>query len=140
MSTILIDRVCEMVAAGDLPPVDERLPVDQVVVGDRLRIRPGDKIPLDGEVLSGASDVNQASITGLALPLTYDNSGNLTRDEAGRGLVYDAWDRLVEVNGAPVTPGPPVLITTSTPGSSIHFRNLAAIRSGSSRTSARSAR
>ena len=48
---------------------DERLPVDHVVVGDRLRIRPGDKIPLDGEVLSGASDVNQASITGESLPV-----------------------------------------------------------------------
>jgi len=51
---------------------DCRIPVEQVVVGDRLRIRPGDKIPLDGEVLSGASDVNQAPITGESLPVPKD--------------------------------------------------------------------
>ena len=48
---------------------DCRVPVDEVRIGDRLRIRPGDKIPLDGEVLAGASEVNQAPITGESLPL-----------------------------------------------------------------------
>ena len=45
------------------------LPVDQVVPGDRLRIRPGEKVPLDGEVVAGESDVNQAPITGESLPV-----------------------------------------------------------------------
>ena len=50
--------------------IDHRVPVEEVVLGDRLRVRPGDKIPLDGEVLAGGSDVNQASITGESLPVT----------------------------------------------------------------------
>lgn len=49
---------------------------------------------------------NQTSITGLTNQLTYDNNGNLTKDETGRGLKYDAWNRLVEVNdGATPIPG-----------------------------------
>jgi len=46
-----------------------RVPVDQVVLGERLRVRPGEKIPLDGRVVAGASDVNQAPITGESLPV-----------------------------------------------------------------------
>jgi Cd2+/Zn2+-exporting ATPase len=49
--------------------LDVRLAVDDVSLGDRLRIRPGDKIPLDGEVVAGASEVNQAPITGESLPI-----------------------------------------------------------------------
>ena len=50
--------------------VERRVPVDDVTIGERLRIRPGDKIPLDGEVATGASDVNQAPITGESMPVT----------------------------------------------------------------------
>ena len=46
-----------------------RVPVDQVVLGERLRVRPGEKVPLDGRVVAGASDVNQAPITGESLPV-----------------------------------------------------------------------
>jgi Zn2+/Cd2+-exporting ATPase len=49
--------------------VETRVPVDQIVLGERLRVRPGEKIPLDGRVASGASDVNQAPITGESLPV-----------------------------------------------------------------------
>lgn len=48
----------------------ERLvPAEQVAVGERLVIRPGDRIPLDGEVVAGASTVNQAAITGESTPV-----------------------------------------------------------------------
>ena len=43
--------------------------VDDVAVGDLLRIRPGAKVPLDGTVVSGSSDVNQAPITGESMPV-----------------------------------------------------------------------
>ena len=49
--------------------IEQRVAVDAVATGEHLRIRPGDKIPLDGEVLAGASDVNQAPITGESLPV-----------------------------------------------------------------------
>jgi Zn2+/Cd2+-exporting ATPase len=65
-------------ALMDLTPADalvirggheHRVPVDDVRTGDVLRIRPGAKVPLDGVVTAGASDVNQAPITGESLPV-----------------------------------------------------------------------
>lgn len=48
---------------------DQRVPVDLVVIGETLVVRPGEKIPLDGEVMNGHSPVNQAPITGESLPV-----------------------------------------------------------------------
>ena len=49
---------------------DEKIiPVDEVNIGDVVIVKPGDKIPLDGNVISGSSSVNQASITGESLPV-----------------------------------------------------------------------
>jgi Cu+-exporting ATPase len=48
---------------------DDEIPVDQVVVGDRLRVRPGDGIPVDGVVLNGASAVDEAMVTGESMPI-----------------------------------------------------------------------
>ncbi len=44
------------------------VPLDQVRIGDRLRVRPGEKIPVDGVVLEGASTVDESMITGEAIP------------------------------------------------------------------------
>jgi len=49
--------------------IEERVPVDDVRVGDLIIVRPGEKIPLDGRVLSGDSHVNQAPVTGESLPI-----------------------------------------------------------------------
>jgi len=49
---------------------DEEIPVDQVKVEDRLRIRPGDGIPVDGKVLDGGSAVDEAMVTGESMPVT----------------------------------------------------------------------
>jgi len=46
-----------------------RLPADDVRIGEHIRVRPGEKIPLDGRVAAGESDVNQAPITGESLPV-----------------------------------------------------------------------
>ncbi|NLV14665.1 heavy metal translocating P-type ATPase [Haloarcula argentinensis] len=48
---------------------EQVLPVDEVQVGDVVVIRPGEKIPMDGEVLDGTSAVNQAPITGESVPV-----------------------------------------------------------------------
>ena len=45
------------------------IPLSEVKVGDTLRIRPGEKIPVDGIVLDGASSVDQSMITGESLPI-----------------------------------------------------------------------
>jgi Cd2+/Zn2+-exporting ATPase len=49
--------------------VERLLPVDALRIGDRLVVRPGDKVPLDGVVETGRSDVNQAPLTGESLPV-----------------------------------------------------------------------
>jgi len=48
---------------------EEDVPLDQVLAGDRLRVRPGEKIPVDGTVLEGTSPVDEAMITGEAIPV-----------------------------------------------------------------------
>ncbi|HTG99030.1 MAG TPA: cation-translocating P-type ATPase [Vicinamibacterales bacterium] len=65
-------------ALMDLAPADaivrrdglqQRLPVDDVRVGDTILVGPGEKLPLDGRVIAGDSYVNQAPVTGESLPI-----------------------------------------------------------------------
>lgn len=44
------------------------IPVEQVEVGDLLKIRPGERIPLDGQVMKGVSTVNESMVTGESIP------------------------------------------------------------------------
>ncbi|QFT91109.1 putative cadmium-transporting ATPase [Bacillus sp. THAF10] len=46
-----------------------RMPVEEVSVGDTIVVKPGEKIPLDGAIVSGVSTVNQAPITGESIPV-----------------------------------------------------------------------
>jgi Cu+-exporting ATPase len=45
------------------------VPLDQVKVGDKLRVRPGEKIPVDGAVLDGLSSVDESMVTGESIPV-----------------------------------------------------------------------
>jgi len=47
---------------------DEEVPLAHVHVGDRLRVRPGDKVPLDGEILEGRSNIDESMVTGEPIP------------------------------------------------------------------------
>jgi len=49
--------------------VESRLAVDEIRVGDEILVRPGDKVPLDGVIAAGHSDVNEAPLTGESLPV-----------------------------------------------------------------------
>nr|WP_245978695.1 copper-translocating P-type ATPase [Aurantiacibacter xanthus] len=48
---------------------EEEIPLEHVHVGDRLRVRPGDKVPVDGEVVDGRSSVDESMITGEPVPV-----------------------------------------------------------------------
>ncbi|MEQ8498599.1 MAG: heavy metal translocating P-type ATPase [Sneathiellaceae bacterium] len=48
---------------------DEDVPLDQVAAGDRLRVRPGESVPVDGEVLEGHSSVDESMVTGEPVPV-----------------------------------------------------------------------
>ena len=48
---------------------DEDIPLDDVAVGDRLRVRPGEKVPVDGIVIEGKSAVDEFMVTGEAMPV-----------------------------------------------------------------------
>jgi Cu+-exporting ATPase len=88
VTLVLLGQVLELRARGrtgaairallDLAPKTARLlrdgreediPLDQVKVGDRLRVRPGEKIPVDGVVIEGTSSVDESMITGESIPV-----------------------------------------------------------------------
>lgn len=48
---------------------DEEVPLDQVLIEDRLRVRPGEKIPVDGTVADGRSSVDESMVTGESMPV-----------------------------------------------------------------------
>ncbi len=54
------------------------VPLEQVRVGERLRVRPGEKIPVDGVVLEGASSVDESMISGEAIPVEKQAGARLT--------------------------------------------------------------
>ena len=57
---------------------DEEVPLDQVLANDRLRVRPGDRVPVDGEVIDGASAIDESMVTGEALPVEKQPGAKVT--------------------------------------------------------------
>ena len=56
---------------------DEEVALDAVNVGDRLRIRPGEKIPVDGVVLEGRGSIDESMVTGESMPVTKEPGAKL---------------------------------------------------------------
>src|SRR5262244_3495428 len=57
---------------------ETEVPLDQVAVGDRLRVRPGEKVPADGVVLEGASTVDESMMTGEPIPVEKSAGSRVT--------------------------------------------------------------
>ena len=50
--------------------VDEEVTLDLIAIGDRLRVRPGEKVPVDGELLEGRAAIDESLVTGESMPVT----------------------------------------------------------------------
>ncbi|HBO69422.1 MAG TPA: hypothetical protein DD658_04470, partial [Deltaproteobacteria bacterium] len=57
---------------------DEDVPLDQVRPGDRLRVRPGEKVPVDGIVLEGRSSIDESMVTGEPIPVEKSSGDRVT--------------------------------------------------------------
>ncbi len=71
---------------------EEEVSIETLMIGDRLRIRPGEKIPVDGIVIEGESHVNESMVSGEPIPLTKKEGDRLigaTINTTG-GLVMEA--------------------------------------------------
>jgi Cu+-exporting ATPase len=56
---------------------DEEVPLDAIAVGDHLRVRPGDKVPVDGTVLEGRSSLDESMVTGESMPVTKEKDSRV---------------------------------------------------------------
>jgi Cu+-exporting ATPase len=68
------------------------VPLEAVSVGDRLRVRPGEKVPVDGTLIEGRSSVDESMITGESMPVTKEAGAHLiggTMNKTG-GFVMEA--------------------------------------------------
>ncbi|MCQ4633395.1 copper-translocating P-type ATPase [Shinella sp. CPCC 100929] len=71
---------------------DEDIGLDAVSVGDRLRVRPGEKVPVDGALLEGRSSIDESMITGESMPVTKEVGSKLiggTMNQTG-GFIMEA--------------------------------------------------
>ena len=65
----LLDLAPRMARRIDAAGTETDVPLEQVQIGDRLRVRPGEKIPVDGVVLEGAAAVDESMLTGESIPV-----------------------------------------------------------------------
>ncbi len=72
--------------------LEEEVSLDQVNVGNRLRVRPGEKVPVDGNVVEGRSAVDESMVTGESMPVTKETGANViggTMNQSG-ALIIEA--------------------------------------------------
>ena len=88
----LTPQTARVISAG----TEKVIPAEEVQVGDRLRVLPGETVPVDGVIISGQTSINQAVMTGESLPVDKGKG-----DEVSSGTVnqFGAFDMLAEKVG-----------------------------------------
>ncbi len=71
---------------------EETVSVDEVVLGDRVRVRPGERIPVDGRILDGTTSINESMLTGEPLPVEKQKN-----DRVVAGTLNETGSIIVEV-------------------------------------------
>ena len=74
----LLDLAPRIARRANAHGSEEDIPLEQVRVGDILRVRPGEKIPVDGVVAEGASSVDESMITGEPIPVEKTQNSRVT--------------------------------------------------------------
>jgi Cu+-exporting ATPase len=82
----LLDLAPKMARRIRADGTDEDVSLDAVAAGDRLRVRPGEKVPVDGELLEGRSTIDESMVTGESMPVGKDGGARViggTINQAG---------------------------------------------------------
>ena len=73
----LLDLAPKMARRVKQSGADEEIPLEAVAIGDLLRVPPGEKIPVDGEVVEGSSTIDQSMVTGESMPVSIAAGGKV---------------------------------------------------------------
>ena len=84
----LAPKTARLVANGS----ERDIPLEQIQVGDRLRVRPGEKVPVDGIVREGTSSIDESMVTGESIPVQKSTGDRVTGGtvNANGSLIFEA--------------------------------------------------
>jgi len=73
----LLDLAPKIARRLKVDGAEEEVPLDAIQAGDRLRVRPGEKVPVDGEMLEGRSSLDESMVTGESMPVTKEQGAKI---------------------------------------------------------------
>jgi Cu+-exporting ATPase len=73
----LLDLAPKTARRVDESGADHEIPLDSLNVGDKLRVRPGEKVPVDGVILEGRSSLDESLVTGESMPVTKESGAKV---------------------------------------------------------------
>jgi len=84
----LLDLAPKTARRVDEDGSEHDIPVEEIAVGDRLRVRPGEKVPVDGVVIEGRSTLDESMVTGESMPVTKEQSAKVIAGTINRSGAF----------------------------------------------------